>query len=160
MSRAYFFGNMYLSSIQQGIQAAHVVAELFGEYQVDNNDREQLYDWANRYKTMILLNGGYGSSLHDLVDFFDNVDNPYPFSFFKESEAALDNAITSVGIILPEKIYEGARKIRSLPLYEKQIFKKDNELSIKLSDGSEFNITYTNWEVDMMERLNCFRLAS
>ena len=30
--RAYYFGNMYLSSIQQGIQAAHATHELFNKY--------------------------------------------------------------------------------------------------------------------------------
>ena len=45
--RAYFWGNMYLSSIQQGIQAAHVVTEMFAKY-VDNEFRAErdLREWA------------------------------------------------------------------------------------------------------------------
>jgi len=165
--RAYFFGNMYLSSIQQGIQAGHVVTEMFIDYRESDSHEpysEILYNWAHDHKTMILLNGGYGENLHDLVDFFDQDDNSYPFAFFKESEGALDNAITSVGIILPEKIYEGVKAIKQvmrLPRTadERVNFLKNNELSVVFADGSEFNVTYTEWEVDLMQRLNKFRLA-
>jgi len=71
--RAYFFGNMYLSSIQQGIQAAHVVTEMFTKYPIDHEciKFDDLNDWANNHKTMILLNGGYGENLYDLLGFFD-----------------------------------------------------------------------------------------
>jgi len=156
--RMYFFGNMYLSSIQQGIQAAHVVTEMFNENPLESgtDQVEILYEWSHDHKTMILLNGGYGSNLHDLVDFFDQDDNPYPFSYFKESEAALDNAITSVGIILPEKIYEGGKIIRKLKLEVEKIYKNGEKLSLAINGE---RVTYSNWEISLMERLNKFRLA-
>lgn len=159
--RAYFFGNMYLSSIQQGIQAAHVVAELFVKYPDSAAMQESvdLDNWATNHKTMILLNGGYGSTLHDLIDLFDNDDNPYPFSFFKESEAALDNALTSVGIILPEKIYEGARKLRNLQTTDIAAWRDKKSLTLGIFPNQK-GFKYTDWEVEMMERLNCFRLAN
>jgi len=119
--RAYYFGNMYLSSIQQGIQAAHATADMFVKYQPFYTDEEcdesssayrMLTEWASNHKTMILLNAGFGSEIHDLVKFFNDDENPYPFAPFSEEEASLDGAITTVSIILPEYIYEGAKQIR------------------------------------------------
>ena len=155
--RAYFFGNMYLSSIQQGIQAAHVVADMFIKYPMETVEEEEgiLYDWASVHKTMILLNGGYSENLHDLVGFFDHDNNPYPTAFFNESIAALDGAITSVGIILPEKIYKAAAKIRSgLNVRQKTTWKKYNEIVM-----NNRRVEYTNWEVELINKLNTFDMA-
>ena len=81
--RAYFFGNMYLSSIQQGIQAAHVVGELFTSYSESRTNAmseggKLLWEWACDHKTMILLNGGYSENIHRLCEFFDDYQNTYP----------------------------------------------------------------------------------
>ena len=57
--RAYFFGNLYMSSIQQGIQAAHAVADMFIKYSNENEPNyHPLREWATDHKTMILLNAG------------------------------------------------------------------------------------------------------
>lgn len=126
--RAYFFGNMYLSSIQQGIQAAHVVAEMFTKYNKQNHAAAEMPDysspicqqwnilnhWAEEHKTMVLLNAGYGEEIHKLVQFFEIPENPLPWAHFNEGKDALDGAITCVGIILPEEFYEAAKEIRSL----------------------------------------------
>ena len=54
--RAYFLGNMYLSQIQQGIQAAHVTSELFSSYTDELSvESDILCKWAESHKTMILL---------------------------------------------------------------------------------------------------------
>lgn len=114
--RAYFFGNMYLSSIQQGIQASHVVTKMFRKYQaawysgiwIDPNENPQaiLNDWADNHVTKILCNAGYGAEIRSLEQFFNVPENPYPFYMFNEEPAALDGAVTSIGIVLPAKIYE------------------------------------------------------
>ena len=120
--RAYFFGNMYLSSIQQGIQAAHVVAEMF-RIEDDGDDegpRKILHEWADDHQTMVLLNAGYSEEIRKLAELFNMGDNPYPWATFAESEEALDNALTCIGIILPVKIYETARMLRTAsPQYKK-----------------------------------------
>ena len=146
--RFYAFGNMYLSSIQQGIQAAHVVGEMFinfpeTEWTATGEPDHYLYTWAVNHKTMILLNGGYGSNLHDLYEFFNQKGkNPYPYAKFHESGEALDGALTSVGIVLPEKIYEGAAMLR------------------KGKDGDTIDFDkYTAWEIQLMERLTTFGMA-
>ena len=161
MSRAYFFGNMYLSSIQQGIQAGHVISEMTVKYWLDADNQSKIfYDWAKNHKTMILLNGGYASTLHDLIDFFDQDDNPYPWEFFKESEGALDSALTSVGIVLPEKIYEGAAKLRIGLNHsgEERVYREENTLGFGMNQDSYYE-KYTKWEKELMERINKFGLA-
>lgn len=113
--RAYFFGNMYLSSIQQGIQAAHVTAELFMKPHSEDGNI-YLLDWANNHKTMILLNAGYSEEIRRLIEFFDTADNPYPWASFNEGDDALDGALTCVGIVLPEKIYKLSAYLRQAPI--------------------------------------------
>lgn len=120
--RAYFFGNLYLSSIQQGIQSAHCVAEMFTKYQyvnenVDNISQKcaHLYNWANDHKTMILLNGGYSENLQIICDLFNDEFNSYPWASFHEGVDALNGALTCVGIILPERVYGNVELISKLP---------------------------------------------
>lgn len=128
--RAYFFGNMYLSSIQQGIQAQHCTAEMFVKYPpIDLQDfafstgeeppehmkqeslkSETLFKWARDHKTTILLNGGEKADLLSLIPILKQEDNPYPWAHFSESNDALNCCLTCVGIILPEKMYSDEAK--------------------------------------------------
>ena len=157
--RAYYFGNMYLSSIQQGIQAAHVTAELFSHYprysdQGDVEKQEMLYEWAQNHKTMILLNAGYGEEIHSLRQMFMVPDNPYPWAAFAESPEALDGALTSIGIILPERIYETAavcRQKRIDPLYL--------AAPTPLPGCEDLPSDLTSWEIDLIARLGNYGLA-
>jgi len=179
--RAYFFGNMYLSSIQQGIQAAHVTAELFCQY-----DGEEVYDgiqtptgvlteWANDHKTMILLNGGYLETMEDLWYFLDyTTDKPYPYAKFHEGLDSLGGVLTSIGIVLPEKIYLTAAAMRRdrpargemsiadiIQTTEKWVVYPENKYGFVLEDGEESRVfEFTKWEFELMNRLNEFNLAS
>lgn len=156
--RAYFFGNMYLSSIQQGIQAAHVVAEMFVKYNNINRNMAEMPDyssanckqwdilnhWAAEYKTMVLLNAGYGQEIHSLIEFFQRKENPLPWAYFHEGKDALDGALTCVGIILPEEFYEAAKELRS-PTFN--------------GHGPFFDQLYPLWEQEFAARLNNYGLA-
>ena len=158
--RAYFFGNMYLSSIQQGIQAAHVVAEMGLEYGEGNCEIDSHFlGWARDHKTMVLLNAGYSDEIRSLVDFFGREGNPYPWAFFNEGQDALDGALTCVGIILPEKIYELSKLIRDpdeFKIIEHRVTTYGDYTSpIDLNEVWE----YTKWEWDLVVRLNQYGLA-
>ena len=109
--RAYFFNNMYLQAIHAGIQAQHCTAEMFVKYPYDTctPDQDILYDWADYHKTTIILNGGYASNLERIISILNNPNNPYPWGYFCESQEALKGCLTSVGIILPRKVFEGAK---------------------------------------------------
>jgi len=117
--RCYHFSNMYLSSIQQGIQAAHAQMELFVKYNPLNvqsvlEDAEEhkyrdavnmLYKWGEEHKTMICLNAGFNSEMQAIEDFLSSDDNPYPWASFYESEEAMGGLLTNIAIVLPERIY-------------------------------------------------------
>lgn len=156
--RAYFFGNMYLSSIQNGIQSAHCVSEMFKKYETNcgievpllahNREfttKDVLYTWAKRHKTMILLNGGYASNLDEIAKFFARKHNPYPWAKFKEEEASLNKATTCVGIVLPAKIYDAA---------------KDYRTSITEKEKHDILLPFGNWERVLITDVLCqYQLA-
>ena len=110
--RAYFFTNMYLSSIQNGIQPAHCIVDMMLKYQSDDNQSHanMIQQWARDHKTMVVLNGGPYSNLVDIGAILNL--NRYPWGFFKESEEAMNNMLTCVGVILPETIYQPAKDFR------------------------------------------------
>jgi hypothetical protein len=146
--RAYFFGNLYLSSIQQGIQAAHTVVEMYNKYPVDSHQYSILDHWARDHKTMILLNAGYSENIHELVSVFNTTANPLPWAHFNEGKDALDGALTCVGIILPEEFYEAAKEIRNGVPPTDQWAVAPNYFKLQ-----------TDWERAMAQRLNIYGMA-
>lgn len=108
--RGYFFGNMYLSQIQQGIQSAHVIQAMSTRYtNFHSSDAAFMFQrWMDEDRTMIVLNGGTQRDLKDLMLQLNSLTNhgsTYPVSYFEEEEDALNGALTCVGIILPEYVY-------------------------------------------------------
>lgn len=103
--RLYTFCNYYLSSIQNGIQTAHIVSELFA-YPQEPFNAFMIKDWAVNHKTIVVCNGGNQQSLNELKEFFSNKDNLYPWTSFIEDEQSLNCATTAVGIILPPEVYD------------------------------------------------------
>lgn len=152
--RAYFFGNMYLSSIQQGIQALHVVSEMFVKYGSATLASEALWNWAENHKTVVLLNAGYSDTIRDVIGLFDTFSNPYPWAQFYEGEDALDGALTSVGIILPEKIYAVASLVR-----EGTIDFADLEVGRVVHPETLEAWDFSKWEAKLVEELNKYGLA-
>jgi len=107
-TRCYVLVNMYMMGIQAGIQAAHCVQEINNNVSKYNPKEDFLLfrEWAVWDKTLILLNGGGQDELiktHDL--FIENAKYRYPYAIFRESQEALGSAVTAVGIVLPEYIY-------------------------------------------------------
>ncbi len=156
--RYYGFGNMYLSSIQQGIQNAHVIHELYNKYTL----RDDLTTWSRNHKTMILLNGGYTSNLQQLIQMFSNPTNPFAWAQFNESEEAMGGLLTCVGIILPERIYKTAEYLRHIPQHIKKAtissFLQTGQIEI---DGFPDNqlIKLGEWEFSIIQEINKYGLA-
>jgi hypothetical protein len=154
---------MYLSSIQNGIQPLHVVTEIFVKYLDDKESKFQLFflqEWARKHNTVIVLNAGYSSEIQDLVDFFYSEDNPYPWECFHEADDALNGALTSVGIIVPEKIYSLSKELRerkeSHEVFSNARFIDDDILGFVTYNGND----YSNWELELARKLNDYSLAS
>lgn len=113
--RFYGFGNYYLSSLQQGLQSAHCIADMFVKYRKENLPQETVYEWAQNHKTMVLLNGGNSLTLSEIHKFFIELKDlgmDLPFSLFHEDEQSLNGALTYVGIVVPSEIYEFSAAIR------------------------------------------------
>lgn len=166
--RFYGFGNYYLSSLQQGLQAAHCVADMFMKYEYSEDDvllrRNVLLEWARQHKTMVLLNGGNSSELHDLYNFLNDYNNPYPYVRFYEDEQSLNCALTYVGVILPEKIYKSAALVRNVPEAVTSVntltrFLSNQKFSDIISNAIEDTFEISEWEHELIKRLNTYSLA-
>jgi len=148
MKRAYYFGNMYLSAIQQGIQALHCTSEMYLKYRnrdLDTDTRAaDLIEWGEYRKTVVLMNGGDCAALTDVAMLLSKEDNPYAWAEWSEGVPDLNGALTCVGIILPARIYESAKELRRPPRYR---------------DKSMISTDLTEWELTFINLLNGCRLA-
>jgi hypothetical protein len=121
--RLYTFINFYLSSIQQGIQSAHIVSELFMKYKFSSQTCAlHIDEWAAVNKTIIVCNGGGTADLKAGIAVAGAT--PYAWAPFYESGDCLSGALTGFGIILPEVIFSCRRSPSDPLVYETLI---DNE---------------------------------
>lgn len=175
--RCYHFGNMYLSSIQHGIQAAHAQMELFVAYDkhvaktidcesanVDEVDyaakTTMLYDWATNHKTTICLNGGYLSNMKSILLHLTHDDNPFPFASFRESDEAMGGMLTNIAIVLPQYIYETASWLRGRG---NQLVTYDGDPNFYYPESARSdyaNQPFSWWEGEFMNMLNKCGLAA
>lgn len=107
--RAYFFQNFYLQGIHAGIQSQHTTAEMFVKYSIGSEQHSMLFDWAINHKTTIVLNGGMQSDLLYIEDLLEY--SKFPWASFREERDALNGALTNIGIILPEYVYNAPKYI-------------------------------------------------
>jgi hypothetical protein len=113
--RLYSFTNFYLSSIQQGIQPAHCISDLFVKYADESAERAVLLDWATNHKTMICLNGGNAAGIREIYANLTALGGAIqlPFVKFHEDAQSLDGALTSCAIVIPQPIYDAAATLRT-----------------------------------------------
>lgn len=166
--RCYHLCNMYLSSIQQGIQSAHAQMELFVKYEKNlvpnytSVQKQYLYAWAENHKTMIVLNGGFLNTMQDTLDFLSNEENTYPFAPFYESQEALGGILTNIAIVLPEKIYKTSELLRTkmidenLSINPNLSFEMSSEIENIMSGFGKF----TPFEIALATYMNMFKLAN
>lgn len=131
--RCYHLCNFYLAGIHAGIQSGHTQHELAikylastpyrdcagdesldeyaGRLELHMDAKADYINWANNHKTMILLNGGMMSHLVEFETFLKDNAHAYAWSSFREEEAALNGALTNIGIVLPEHMYRFTREI-------------------------------------------------
>lgn len=146
--RFYSFTNFYLSSVQQGIQPAHCIADLFVKYRSDTPDRAVLFDWAENHKTMICLGGVNAQGVREVFVQLCEIGDELglPFGSFHEDQASLDGTMTCCGIVVPTHIYEAAANLRTA--------RRDSVTEIMAaSDG------LNNTELALADILNQYPLA-
>ncbi len=180
--RVYTFSHFMLSSIQQGIQAGHAITELFNKYsRYDLDDllfhttksqklnaecAGMLYEWSENHKTHIALNGGNSLGLANLVEEFLDKDNDYPWVTFNEDEDSLDSLMTSIAIVLPEKIYETVSLIKQnkLEMTSYGFVLRDIDEDISEEEILDIEEKFDKWKFTdfdkwLIENLGTFRLA-
>jgi len=142
--RAYFFVNSWLSSIQKGIQVAHCVAEISSQSATIACE-EMFLEWVQKFKTIIVLEGGSQENLKEIEALIDSINHDYPWAIVYEDEESLNGAATCVGIILPEPIYMLAKSIRE---------KTDSQEIIDRMKQS-----FASWELQLIDLINAASLA-
>lgn len=107
--RLYLIANRYSLGIQAGIQAMHVIPELYEKFKSPKwapAYSETLSDWAVNHKTvMVLRTFGGDESIEDL---YAEIAAParslkLPFALFREG--ALRNSATACGVVVPTAYY-------------------------------------------------------
>jgi len=121
---------------------------------------QQLHDYLDNHKTVICLNAGYSATLHEIYKELTDFDNPYPFAKFHESEEALDGALTCVGIVVPDAIYDTAFTVRNTR------GRAGVDMATVLNQYGEFedpdtgvHYTFTKFQVWLINELNKYGLA-
>ena len=156
--RAYFFNNMYLNGIHNGIQAGHALDQLWSSLTEAKGKRTKrtksaeakfamLREFSRDHKTWICLNGGDHELLGNL---YKNLSGQtlYPFTMFQEP--GLNFANTAIVVILPERMYDDtARSVGKALLKGDPYPFSQNwpaiEIDLKVRDRK-----YTPWEREFL----------
>ena len=112
--RLYLFSNLYVSSIQHGIQGLHAFTDLLVRYGPTSVEFATAMQWATQHKTVIITCGGYSSTLQAVFDRLTQIAEDWttedgqsclPFAKFHEEKDALAGALTSVAVVVPASAY-------------------------------------------------------
>ena len=131
-----------ISPIQQAIQFGHAVVE-YGQMIKGKTQLDNIYnDWADNWKTFIILNGGttnHKTSLEDGLPFgsLNNhlltlMDNGVEFAQFNEPD--LGDQLTSVVFIVDERVFNR----KKYPDFEDWVI--DNYGDLIISDGNSYQV--------------------
>lgn len=125
-----------------------------------NFELEQLQNWAEDHNTIVILNGGNCATLRELELFLRSSDNEFAYTGFWEDNQSLNDALTCVGVVLPERIYDAAEQVRSRSMtfiYDITTggYLLDNDKAFKGRLAPKF----TKFEKELIDRLNKCGLA-
>jgi hypothetical protein len=169
--RAYFFNNMYLNGIHNGIQAGHALDNLwsiFTEYKgkltkVAQAKFAMLREFSAKHKTWIILKSGGSEDLFDLYKFMAG-QKTYPFTMFQEP--GLNSSPTSVVIILPDRMYDdvatavGKAMVKAdFNMTQQPVINWQLSIPVELLDAVQER-NYTPWEREFLKRKAMCGLAS
>lgn len=157
-TRMYCVVNQYIAGIHAGIQSAHAMSEVFLRYpQRVGSASNLLWDWASEDKTVIVLNGGYQSSLQELCNKLAPVSGTYPWSSFCEEQDALNGAMTAVAVVLPEYMYS-PQYLDIVDLLKKPGYYPPQIVNQYRDELGNVVHNYTQPEKDLITMIKSFRL--
>lgn len=114
--RLYSITNMYTAGIHAGIQTQHSTVEAFVKYPNSTPQHSTLIDWATYHKTTVVLNGGMHDQLMELLALLEKWEKEeyevLPFAPF--FEPGVNNALTSISIVMPQDAIDYMSEIRSV----------------------------------------------
>lgn len=150
--RTYYFNNMYLAGIHNGIQAGHAKDEMWAAVTDHRGDPkfDVVRDFAKNHKTFVILMGGDHKFLQDTyLNLFCRKDNPHPHAWFKEP--GLNDAVTSLAIIIPDRLYDDTANDFGRALVKNGGFTPGWNKSLPDTLVAEITLrNYTPWEIDFL----------
>jgi hypothetical protein len=97
-----------LSGVQHGIQGIHATVNILKAYAephrptIPMTAAQIAWDWAYHHETVVILSAGNGSRMRELKELLSKQEE-FPWAEFREPDA--DNMITSICVVLPERVY-------------------------------------------------------
>lgn len=150
--RLYSFVNYYLSPLQHGLQTAHCVSEMMVDPSISTSliKHTMFDDWARNHKTIIICNGGNSLQLQELYEKLVTLCDHFKFPVvkFHEDEQSLNCALTSVAVVLPERVYNTKMTDPTTWTYP-----GDG------SDATPVNFTEGSKEFELISLIKSYRLA-
>lgn len=160
--RYYGFGNYYLSSIQQGIQNAHVISTLSVKYEHGSRQDSVYREWAANHIVTVLCNGGNSKSIQEMYDLFEDLSKqgmPLPFAKFHEDNQSLDGALTAVGIVVLKRHYEFDSDFLPSHVTEDMFLEFISSRDIAKFEALGLEFGYETWELKLMFTIKGCALA-
>jgi len=112
-------------------------------------------EWCKHHKTMIVCNGGTGANLRKYIELFEKFTSVFPWAIFHEDDDSLDCALTCVGIVLPEYIYD----VETVFVYNKKTCEREKTFVYK---GSLVDVVYDrpeSLEYQLIDKIKSSPLA-
>lgn len=166
-----FVAGLYLSPLQNGLQTAHAVSEMFADLENNHTQNMDAYrEWATKDKTIIICNAlnsaGVGEAYNKAA--FYGTRLKLPATVFNEDTQSLNDAPTAAAIIVPRCFYDArpvqqqeelsflmkiASHIFGAPPQSKAAYTYTDEA------GKVYEYNHGSPEADFIKFLKSYRLA-
>lgn len=166
-----FVAGLYLSPLQNGLQTAHAVSEMYADLEEGaTKNMDAFRTWASKDKTIIIcnaLNSAGVAEAYNKASFYGTRLN-LPVTVFNEDTQSLNDAPTAAAIIVPRCIYDAQRapKPTELSFFKKMrvaIFggRPPNKVAFTFTDDAGFVHEYNHGsiEAEFINFLKSYRLA-
>lgn len=110
--KLFAFNLMNMSDKAHGIQSGHASVKLVRKYTKRRNKHHRsVARWADHDPTIIVLSAGTSNDLTEILHHLEAKKNPFPWALFEEPDWY--NVVTSVCVLIPERLYRKKPKILS-----------------------------------------------